>query len=133
MSRRTRRARRQLRRGDARREPLLLVADDRPDLIEWIELLGRVGYRYRSELAPSRRRPARCCSPLRSCTTTTSALVGAAGRRHRWRPGCAGRGSRRCCARSSAATPSPSSVAGGGWLTAATPSGRTRHRCRCSC
>ena len=52
MSRRTRRARRQLRRGDARREPLLLVADDRPDLIEWIELAARVGYRYRSELAP---------------------------------------------------------------------------------
>lgn len=52
MSRRTRRARRQLRRGDARREPLLLVADDRPDLIEWIELATRVGYRYRSELAP---------------------------------------------------------------------------------
>ncbi|MBV9920927.1 MAG: hypothetical protein JOY78_08780, partial [Pseudonocardia sp.] len=52
MSRRTRRARRQLRRGDARREPLLLVADDRPDLIEWIELASRVGYRYRSELAP---------------------------------------------------------------------------------
>src|SRR4051812_42233880 len=52
MSRRTRRAQRQLRRGHARREPLLLVADDRADLIEWIEWATRVGYRYRSELVP---------------------------------------------------------------------------------
>lgn len=52
MSRRTRRARRHLRRGAARHEALLLVGDDRRALIEWAELLGRVGYRYRSELLP---------------------------------------------------------------------------------
>jgi S-DNA-T family DNA segregation ATPase FtsK/SpoIIIE len=52
MSRRTRRAQRQLRRGHARREPLLLVADDRADLIEWIEWATRIGFRYRSELVP---------------------------------------------------------------------------------
>jgi DNA segregation ATPase FtsK/SpoIIIE, S-DNA-T family len=52
VSRRTRRARRHLRRGDAHREPLLLVADDRGDLIEWVQLAARISYRYRSELAP---------------------------------------------------------------------------------
>ena len=52
MSRRTRRARRQLRRGGGRGEPLLMLIDDRADLIEWIELIARLGYRYRSELAP---------------------------------------------------------------------------------
>ncbi|MGL5862521.1 MAG: FtsK/SpoIIIE domain-containing protein [Phycicoccus sp.] len=51
MNRRTRRARRRLRRGDARREPLLLLADDR-DPGEAFEALARTVYRYRSELAP---------------------------------------------------------------------------------
>ena len=52
MSRRTRRARRRLRHGDARREPLLLLADDRyPG--ESLEALARLLYRYRSELAPA--------------------------------------------------------------------------------
>ena len=51
MNRRTRRARRRLRRGGAP-EPLLLITDDRSDLIDWAALLGRVGYRYRSELVP---------------------------------------------------------------------------------
>ncbi|MGH3783314.1 MAG: hypothetical protein ACRDRO_22525 [Pseudonocardiaceae bacterium] len=51
MNRRTRRARRRLRRGDARREPLLLLADDRyPG--EYLGVLARYVYRYRSELAP---------------------------------------------------------------------------------
>lgn len=51
MNRRTRRARRRLRRGDARREPLLLLADDRyPG--ESLAALARCVYRYRSELAP---------------------------------------------------------------------------------
>jgi hypothetical protein len=51
MTRRTRRARRRLRREDARREPLLLLADDRyPG--ESLEALARCLYRYRSELAP---------------------------------------------------------------------------------
>jgi len=51
MNRRTRRARRRLRRGDARREPLLLVTDDRyPG--ESLEALAHCVYRYRSELAP---------------------------------------------------------------------------------
>lgn len=52
MNRRTRRARRRLRRGDAHREPLLLVSDDRGGLIEAVELLARLAYRYRSELTP---------------------------------------------------------------------------------
>ena len=51
MNRRTRRARRRLRRGDTP-EPLLLITDDRTDLIDWAALLGRIGYRYRSELLP---------------------------------------------------------------------------------
>jgi S-DNA-T family DNA segregation ATPase FtsK/SpoIIIE len=51
VNRRTRRARRRLRRGDAP-EPLLLITDDRTDLIDWAALLGRIGYRYRSELLP---------------------------------------------------------------------------------
>jgi S-DNA-T family DNA segregation ATPase FtsK/SpoIIIE len=51
MNRRTRRAQRRLRRGDARREPLLILADDRyPG--ESLEALARCVYRYRSELAP---------------------------------------------------------------------------------
>lgn len=51
MNRRTRRARRRLRRGDARREPLLLLTDDRyPG--ESLAALVRCVYRYRSELAP---------------------------------------------------------------------------------
>ncbi len=51
MNRRTRRARRRLRRGEARREPLLLLAEDRfPG--ESVEALARCVYRYRSELAP---------------------------------------------------------------------------------
>jgi S-DNA-T family DNA segregation ATPase FtsK/SpoIIIE len=51
MNRRTRRARRRLRRGDARREPLLLLADDRyPG--ESLAALAHCVYRYRSELAP---------------------------------------------------------------------------------
>lgn len=51
MNRRTRRARRRLRRGDARREPLLLIADDGyPG--ETLEALARWIYRYRSEIAP---------------------------------------------------------------------------------
>jgi DNA segregation ATPase FtsK/SpoIIIE, S-DNA-T family len=51
MNRRTRRARRRLRRGDARREPLLLLADDRyPG--ESLEALAHYVYHYRSELAP---------------------------------------------------------------------------------
>ncbi|MGH3801761.1 MAG: hypothetical protein ACRDTD_16840, partial [Pseudonocardiaceae bacterium] len=51
MNRRTRRARHRLRRGDARREPLLLLADDRyPG--EYLGALARYVYRYRSELAP---------------------------------------------------------------------------------
>jgi DNA segregation ATPase FtsK/SpoIIIE, S-DNA-T family len=51
MNRRTRRTRRRLRRGDARREPLLLVTDDRyPG--ESLEALAHCVYRYRSELAP---------------------------------------------------------------------------------
>lgn len=51
MNRRTRRARRRLRRGDVRREPLLLVTDDRyPG--ESLEALAHCAYRYRSELAP---------------------------------------------------------------------------------
>jgi S-DNA-T family DNA segregation ATPase FtsK/SpoIIIE len=51
MNRRTRRSRRRLRRGDARREPLLLLADDRY-VGESFEALVRCVYRYRSELAP---------------------------------------------------------------------------------
>ncbi len=51
MNRRTRRARRRLRRGDAP-EPLLLITDDRTDLVDWAALLARIGYRYRSELLP---------------------------------------------------------------------------------
>jgi DNA segregation ATPase FtsK/SpoIIIE, S-DNA-T family len=51
MNRRTRRARRRLRRGDARREPLLLLADDNY-AGESLEALARYLYRYRSELAP---------------------------------------------------------------------------------
>ena len=51
MIRRTRRARRRLRRGGAT-EPLLLITDDRSDLIDAAALLGRIGYRYRSELLP---------------------------------------------------------------------------------
>jgi S-DNA-T family DNA segregation ATPase FtsK/SpoIIIE len=51
VSRRTRRARRRLRRGDARREPLLLLADD-PYPGEYLEALARYVFRYRSELAP---------------------------------------------------------------------------------
>jgi DNA segregation ATPase FtsK/SpoIIIE, S-DNA-T family len=51
MNRRTRRTRRRLRRGDARREPLLLLTDDRyPG--ESLDALIRYVYRYRSELAP---------------------------------------------------------------------------------
>jgi DNA segregation ATPase FtsK/SpoIIIE, S-DNA-T family len=51
MNRRTRRARRRLRRGDAHREPLLLLADDRyPG--ESLAALARYVYRYRSELTP---------------------------------------------------------------------------------
>jgi DNA segregation ATPase FtsK/SpoIIIE, S-DNA-T family len=51
MNRRARRARRRLRRGDARREPLLLLTDDRyPG--ESLEVLAHCVYRYRSELAP---------------------------------------------------------------------------------
>ena len=51
MSRRTRRARRQLRRGDARHEPLLLLTDDTyPG--ETVEALAHWMYRYRSEIAP---------------------------------------------------------------------------------
>jgi DNA segregation ATPase FtsK/SpoIIIE, S-DNA-T family len=51
MNRRIRRARRRLRRGDARREPLLLLTDDRyPG--ESLEALAHCVYRYRSELAP---------------------------------------------------------------------------------
>ena len=52
MNRRTRRARRRLRRGDTP-EPLLLITDDRADLIDAAALLGRIGYRYRSELLPA--------------------------------------------------------------------------------
>ena len=51
MNRRTRRAGRRLRRGDVP-EPLLLITDDRADLIDAAALLGRFGYRYRSELLP---------------------------------------------------------------------------------
>lgn len=51
MNRRTRRARRRLRWGDARREPLLLLADDRY-LGEYFAAVARCVYRYRSELAP---------------------------------------------------------------------------------
>lgn len=51
MNRRTRRARRRLRWGEARREPLLLLADDRyPG--ESLAALGRFVCRYRSALAP---------------------------------------------------------------------------------
>ena len=134
MNRRTRRARRRLRRGDARREPLLLIADDRPDLIEWIELAARVGYRYRSELAPfalagalllAARDPAR--------TTSVAPWWVAAGRACRSRAGCAGRGSRRCCARSNAATPSPSCCSGGVAHRRRRTTARTRRRCRCCC
>ncbi|MGH3978100.1 MAG: hypothetical protein ACRDRZ_03700, partial [Pseudonocardiaceae bacterium] len=51
MNRRTRRARRRLRRGEARREPLLLLAEDRyPG--ESLAALARCVYRYRSALAP---------------------------------------------------------------------------------
>lgn len=51
MNRRTRRARRRLRRGEAHREPLLLLADDRyPG--ESLAALARCIYRYRSALAP---------------------------------------------------------------------------------
>lgn len=51
MNQRTRRARRRLRRGDARREPLLLLAEDRyPG--ESVAALARCVYRYRSELVP---------------------------------------------------------------------------------
>ncbi|MDQ3764724.1 MAG: FtsK/SpoIIIE domain-containing protein [Actinomycetota bacterium] len=51
MNRRIRRARRRLRRGDARREPLLVLADDRyPG--ESFAALARCVYRYRSEFAP---------------------------------------------------------------------------------
>jgi DNA segregation ATPase FtsK/SpoIIIE, S-DNA-T family len=52
VNRRTRRARRRLRRGGDLREPLLLITDDRPDLIESLAVAARFGYRYRSELAP---------------------------------------------------------------------------------
>ncbi|MBV9161831.1 MAG: hypothetical protein JO281_09835, partial [Pseudonocardiales bacterium] len=51
MNQHTRRAQRRLRRGDAHREPLLLLADDRyPG--ESLETLAHYVYRYRSELAP---------------------------------------------------------------------------------
>jgi S-DNA-T family DNA segregation ATPase FtsK/SpoIIIE len=51
MNRRARCTRRRLRRGDARREPLLLVTEDRyPG--ESLEALAHCVYRYRSELAP---------------------------------------------------------------------------------
>ncbi|HKR52651.1 MAG TPA: hypothetical protein VJT72_24340, partial [Pseudonocardiaceae bacterium] len=51
MNRRIRRARRRLRHGEARREPLLLLADDHyPG--ESVAALGRLVYRYRSALAP---------------------------------------------------------------------------------
>ncbi len=133
MNRRTRRARRRLRRGDAP-EPLLLITDDRPDLIEWIELLGRVGYRYRSELAPARRRrraAARRRDPARPRTSAPwwVPLVGAR------------RGGRAVLAAGRAAAAPDrtrlrrrrtSSPAAGG-STAATHSARTRHRCRCCC
>ncbi|MGH3611216.1 MAG: hypothetical protein ACRDRK_01055 [Pseudonocardia sp.] len=52
MNRHTRRAQRRIRRGGGHREPVLLITDDRPGLIEWIELAFRLAYRYRSELAP---------------------------------------------------------------------------------
>ena len=52
MNRAARRARRRLRRGDAHREPLLIVTDDPARVSEWLELAARLGYRYRSELAP---------------------------------------------------------------------------------
>lgn len=51
MNRRTRRARRRLRRG-GHREPLLMIVDDGPGLGESIALIVRLGHRYRSELAP---------------------------------------------------------------------------------
>ena len=51
MNRRTRRTRRRLRRGDTP-EPLLLITDDRPDVLDVAALLGRIGYRFRSELTP---------------------------------------------------------------------------------
>jgi S-DNA-T family DNA segregation ATPase FtsK/SpoIIIE len=52
VNRRTRRARRRLRRGDARREPLLLLTDE-PYPGDYLAALGRIIYRYRSELAPA--------------------------------------------------------------------------------
>ncbi len=53
MNRHTRRARRHLRHGGrGHREPLILITDDRPDPIEMIALVARLGWRYRSELAP---------------------------------------------------------------------------------
>lgn len=51
MSRATRRARRRMRRGDARREPLLILADEHY-AGEYLEALARWAYRYRSEAAP---------------------------------------------------------------------------------
>ena len=50
MNRRTRRARRRLRRGDTP-EPLLLITDDRSDLIDWAALLGRAGFEFSLGLA----------------------------------------------------------------------------------
>ena len=52
MSRHTRRARRRLHGGRGHREPLLMVVDDRADLVESIALAARLGHRYRSELVP---------------------------------------------------------------------------------
>lgn len=40
------------RRRGTRREPLIMIADDRGHLVEWIDLFARFGYRYRSELTP---------------------------------------------------------------------------------
>ena len=97
MNRRTRRARRRLRRGDGP-EPLLLIADDRADLIDAAALLGRIGYRYRSELLP----PA-----VASLLAVTGALLhGHQITPWRWccsaspsQLACAGRGSPRCWTR----------------------------------
>lgn len=50
MNRRTSRTARQVRRS--RREPLLMIVDDRPGMAEWVGSIARLGYRYRSELVP---------------------------------------------------------------------------------
>ena len=114
MNRRTRRARRRLRRGDAP-EPLLLITDDRADLIDVDRAArpGRLPLPLRTRSRPPW--PARSRSRRRSCTASRSRRGRSRSSASSSPPGCAGRGSRRCCGRSSAATPSRSSspAAGG--------------------